>query len=90
MMSKIDKTTFGEFVRQLREERNLPLRKIAFELDIETSTLTKIEKNERNANEQIIHKLSEIFSIDNAELIVRYLSKKSLINYLSKWIGLKF
>ena len=89
-MSKIDKTTFGEFVRQLREERNLPLRKIAFELDIETSTLTKIEKNERNANEQIIHKLSEIFSIDNAELIVRYLSKKSLINYLSKWIGLKF
>ena len=53
-MSTLEKISFGEFIRILREDANLPLRKVAFELDIDTSTLSKIEKNERNANEQII------------------------------------
>lgn len=75
-MSNINNTSFGEYIRQLRDARNLPLRKIAAELDIDTSTLSKIEKNERNANEQIIEKLSNIFSIDKADLKVRYLSDK--------------
>ena len=75
-MSKTDNITFGEYIRTLRENANLPLRKVAAELDIDTSTLSKIEKNERNANEQIIEGISRIFHIDKAELKVRYLSDK--------------
>lgn len=75
-MSKIDNITFGEYIRTLRESANLPLRKVAAELDIDTSTLSKIEKNERNANKQIIEGISRIFHIDRAELKVRYLSDK--------------
>ena len=75
-MSKTDNITFGEYIRTLRENANLPLRKVAAELDIDTSTLSKIEKNERNANEQIIDGISRIFHIDKSELKVRYLSDK--------------
>jgi transcriptional regulator with XRE-family HTH domain len=75
-MSKTDNITFGEYIRTLRENANLPLRKVAAELDIDTSTLSKIEKNERNANEQIIEGISRIFQIDKSELKVRYLSDK--------------
>lgn len=88
-MSKKNNTSFGEYIRQLREDRNLPLRKIAAELDIDTSTLSKIEKNERNANEQIIEKLSELFSIDKADLKVRYLSDKITYQLLDEEDGIE-
>jgi transcriptional regulator with XRE-family HTH domain len=88
-MSNKNNISFGEYIRQLREDRNLPLRKIAAELDIDTSTLSKIEKNERNANEQIIEKLSELFSIDKADLKVRYLSDKITYQLLDEEDGIE-
>jgi HTH-type transcriptional regulator, competence development regulator len=75
-MSSMESITFGEFIRQLREDRNLPLRKIAAELDIDTSTLSKIEKNERSANDKLIEKLAIIFSIKIEDLKLYYLSDK--------------
>ena len=89
MVSKKNNTSFGEYIRQLREDRNLPLRKIAADLDIDTSTLSKIEKNERNANEQIIEKLSKIFSIDKSDLKVRYLSDKITNQLLGEEDGIE-
>ncbi|MCZ8022721.1 MAG: helix-turn-helix domain-containing protein [Chryseotalea sp.] len=89
MMSKKNNTSFGEYIRQLREDRNLPLRKIAADLEIDTSTLSKIEKNERNANDQIIEKLSEIFAIDKADLKVRYLSDKITYQLLDEEDGIE-
>jgi len=89
MISKQPNISFGEYIRQLREDRNLPLRKIAAELDIDTSTLSKIEKNQRNANEQIIEKLSKIFSIDKADLKVRYLSDKITYQLLDEEDGIE-
>ena len=39
--------TFGDTVKKLREEKNLPLREVAEALKIDTSMLGKIEKNNR-------------------------------------------
>ncbi len=88
-MSTVEKISFGEFIRTLREEANLPLRKVASELDIDTSTLSKIEKNERNANEQILDGISKIFHIDKAELKLRYLSDKITYQLLEEDNGLE-
>lgn len=41
--------SFGEYLREQRENIGLPLRKVAAELDIDTSILSKIERNEREA-----------------------------------------
>lgn len=88
-MSTVEKISFGEYIRELRESANLPLRKVAAELDIDTSTLGKIEKNERNANEQIIDGISRIFDIEKSELKLRYLSDKITYQLLDEDNGLE-
>ncbi len=45
-----NKETFGELIRKLRERNGLPIRKVAAHLDIDPSTLSKIERDERSAN----------------------------------------
>lgn len=72
----VQKEKFGEVIRKLREERGLPLRKVAAHLDLDPSTLGKIERNERSANKEMIEKLAEIFSINSKPLLVSYLSDK--------------
>ena len=42
--------TFGDYIRKRREEIELPLRKVAAHLDIDTSTLSKVERGERPAS----------------------------------------
>jgi len=65
----------GELIRQLREQEELPLRKVAAQLDIDTSFLSKIERNERRATKEQIIKLTEIFKVDKKYLLVPYLSE---------------
>jgi len=48
-----------------------------------------LKKNERNANEQIIEKLSEIFSIKKADLKVRYLNDKISYQLLDEEDGIE-
>jgi transcriptional regulator with XRE-family HTH domain len=67
--------TTGEIIRQLREEKELPLRKIAAQLDIDTSFFSKIERNERKATKEQIHQLEKIFEVDKNYLMVPYLSE---------------
>jgi len=38
--------TIGEKLRQLREQNNLPLRKVAALVDIDTAVLSKMERGE--------------------------------------------
>lgn len=68
--------TFGEAVRKLRELRKMPLRKLAAILDIDQSTLSKIERNERRANAETIEKLSSTFEIDKEKLYMILISDK--------------
>lgn len=70
------KETFGEHIRKLREELNLPIRKVAAVLDIDPSTLSKIERSERNAPRGLVKGLSEIFCAEYKDLLIRFLSDK--------------
>ncbi|MEI6864639.1 helix-turn-helix transcriptional regulator [Flavicella sp.] len=62
------KQSFGEYLRKLREENNLPIRKVASKLDIDPSTLGKIERGERSANKEMIPILSTLFGIEEKTL----------------------
>ena len=53
--------TFGEYIRKLREDKQLPLRKVAAALDIDTSILSKIERNERKPTYEMSPVLAETF-----------------------------
>lgn len=73
-MSNNKLTTFGEFIRKLREESNLPLRKVAHELDIDQSQLAKIERDERQPNKEIIKRIAKFFKQDEHQLTITFLS----------------
>lgn len=81
--------TFGETLRQLREENEMPLRKLAALLDIDQSTLSKIERNERKANADIISKLTKIFKIDKKPLQISFLSDKVAYELLDEEYGVE-
>jgi transcriptional regulator with XRE-family HTH domain len=68
--------TFGDHIRLLREQHKLPLRKVAAALDIDQSTLGKIERGERSANKDMIRVLSTLFNVDESELNIIYLSDR--------------
>lgn len=79
--------TFGETLRKLREDNNMPLRKLAALLDIDQSTLSKIERNERKANGDIIDKLTKIFKVDKKTLQISFLSDKVAYELLDEKYG---
>lgn len=70
------KETFGEFLRKLRENQDLPIRKVAANLDIDSSTLSKIERGERSASKDFVKKAALFFDQDEQDLIIRFLSDK--------------
>lgn len=66
--------TFGDTVKKLREEKQLPLREVAEVLEIDTSMLGKIEKNNRKPTKQLIEKFAKYFKVNDKDLIVAFLS----------------
>ena len=76
--------TIGEQIRKLREDKGLPLRKIAAELDIDQSILSKIERGERKASKNQIIRIAKIFGADEKKLLINYLSDKVLYELIDE------
>jgi len=64
---------FGEYIRKLREDKQLPLRKVAAALDIDTSVLSKIERNERKPTSEMIPVLAETLDKTEKEIPITYI-----------------
>ncbi len=75
--------SFGEHIRTLRVNNEMPLRKLAALLDIDQSTLSKIERNERKLNGNLVQEIANIFNLDYKELKIFFLSDH-IVNYLSQ------
>jgi len=74
----MEETHFGTYIRQLREAEHMPLRKLAAALDIDTSTLSKIERQERYANPAMVPILAEVFGLEYKELQIFFWRDKLL------------
>ena len=70
------KETFGEYIHNLRVEHGLTLTKLAAALDIDQSTLSKIENQKRNVPEEILPKLAKVFKLDIKRLEKEFYSEK--------------
>ena len=86
-MQKVE--TFGEMLRKLREDNEMPLRKLAALLDLDQSTLSKIERNERNANADLIEKVAKIFKASKKDLQVAFLSDQIAYKILDEDYGVE-
>jgi len=66
--------SIGTQIRKLREDAAMPLRKLAASLDIDQSTLSKIERDERKPNAKMIEQIAKIFKADKKSLLVTFYS----------------
>ena len=66
--------TIGEQIRKLREDMGLPLRKVAAELDVDQSILSKIERGERQAKKETVLKIAVILKVSEKELLTLWLA----------------
>ncbi|SFN42229.1 Helix-turn-helix [Chryseobacterium oleae] len=81
--------TIGERLRQIREQKKLPLRRIAQILNIDISILSKMERGERKITKEIVFKLAGIYNYDTDELLVLFLSDKILLEIKNEELGEK-
>ena len=70
------KETFGEYIHKLRVENNLTLTKLAAALDIDQSTLSKIENHKRNVPIEVLPKLADMFELNIKTLEKEFYSEK--------------
>jgi transcriptional regulator with XRE-family HTH domain len=62
-------TIFGNKIKTLREEKQIPQRQLAAELEIDTATYCKIEKGDRRAKREQVNVLADLLEVDSKELI---------------------
>ena len=62
-------TIFGNRIKTIREEKQIPQRQLASALEIDTATYCKIEKGDRRAKREQVFILSELLEVDSKELI---------------------
>ena len=65
---------FVERIKQLREEHQLPQRKLATTLDIDTATYCKIEKGERRVKAEQVVIIADLLETDKDELLALWLA----------------
>jgi len=66
--------TFIERIKQLREQSQLPQRKVAEALDIDSATYCKIERGERKAKREQLYIIAELLKANKDELLTLWLA----------------
>lgn len=81
--------SLGDNIRNLREEKELPLRTVAAYLDIDQAILSKIERGQRKASREQVVKLAEYFKVKETDLLIAWLSDKLVYEVADEQIALK-
>lgn len=81
--------TIGGKLRHIREERELPLRKVAALLDIDVAILSKMERGERKITKEVVLKLADIYDYNADDLLVSFLSDKILYEIQDEDLGIE-
>ena len=67
-------TKFGDRIRELRKKKNLLLRQIDYQLDVDTSIISKVERGDRQLKKEQIPLLAQILKADVEELQTLWLA----------------
>ena len=68
--------SLGETLKSAREEKEMILRKVAAEVDIDQSLISKFEKNERKPTKEQIIRLANFYGLSENDLIINWYSEK--------------
>ena len=73
--------SIGNYLQNLRKERNLSLREVADHIGIDISMLSKIEHGERQIQVHMIKGISDLFDIEFKELQINYINSRIEMEY---------
>jgi transcriptional regulator with XRE-family HTH domain len=73
--------TFGELLRNLRETKGWTLRELASKMNIDTSLMSKYERNERAFQVSMLPEISDIFNYPLEELEIEYIKSDIKLRY---------
>ena len=79
-----DKSSFGQFIRRLRQDREEPLRVVAAAVGIDSTLLSKLEHGGRFPTEAQISKLAKFFKVPEQEVKGRVIADKVTSEYGDK------
>lgn len=68
--------TFGEWLRQMREEKDVPLRVVAAAADMDQAHLSKIELGHRIPTEKQAVAIARYFGVDSHDMEARRIAEK--------------
>jgi transcriptional regulator with XRE-family HTH domain len=68
--------TLGDILKNSREEKNLILRKVAAEVDVDQSLISKFEKNERRPTMEQLKRLAKFYNLSETQLVINWYSEK--------------
>ena len=72
---------FGSFLKHIREQKSIPQRIVAHRLNIDTSTLSKIELGERQITISMIQGLAEVLGLNYRDLQIKFIVEKILRDF---------
>ena len=79
----------GKTIKDLREESDLPLRKVAAYLDIDQAILSKFENGLRTPKREHIIQLAAFFKTDKKALLIQWLAEKILSELTDEEIAIE-
>jgi len=68
--------TLGETLKIAREEKELILRKVSAEVDIDQSLISKFEKNDRKPTKEQVIRLAKFYNLSEKKLLINWYSEK--------------
>ncbi|MBN1185688.1 MAG: helix-turn-helix transcriptional regulator [Bacteroidales bacterium] len=72
---------FGKYLRTIRESKNIPQRIVAHAINVDTSTLSKMELGERQVTIAMVPGLAKVLEINIKELQIKYISEKIISDF---------
>lgn len=86
---KMSTESLGEKIRKLREEKEMPLRKVADFTEIDPAILSKIECGKRRATREQVIKLASFFKVKPDQLLITWISDKIAYELKDEALALK-
>ena len=69
--------SLGNILKVAREEKEMILRKVSAEVDIDQSLISKFEKNERKPTKEQVIRLAEFYNLSEKELNHKLVFRKN-------------
>jgi transcriptional regulator with XRE-family HTH domain len=71
----------GSYIKTQREAKGIPQRIVAHAINVDTSTLSKMELGERQITFSMIKSLADVLEVDFKELQIKYIIEKLNVEF---------